>query len=180
MRSHLSKVLTCAIGIVAVLPLVFSAVTVVAFPIDIGESKSLNTLRDVNDDGRVDIVTSSGRIYFNVGENRYRSNEIVFDGTGYKLREYSFMNGTLVPLVGPATTTDPSPFFFLDQDDDGLPETIIVINFGDLVTTLYRNDGSGTFIPDLQIDITADPTPDYVAIVDLRELKKKYGEIQLL
>ncbi|MCK4444032.1 MAG: hypothetical protein KAW09_05780, partial [Thermoplasmata archaeon] len=80
MRFSLSKIVTCAIGIVTVLPLIFSAVTVVAFPIDAGESKNLNTLQDVNDDGRVDIVTPSGRIYYNVGENRYRSNEVVFNG----------------------------------------------------------------------------------------------------
>ncbi len=180
MRFSLSKIVTCAIGIVTVLPLIFSAVTVVAFPIDAGESKNLNTLQDVNDDGRVDIVTPSGRIYYNVGENRYRSNEVVFNGTGYKLKEYTFVNGTLVPYLGPGSELSPSPFFFLDQDGDGVPETIIVINYGDYSMTLYRDTGTGTFTAVKHVDVLADPTPEYIAVVDIWELKKRYGEIELL
>ncbi len=180
MRFPLSKIMTCAIGFVTVLPLVLSAVTVVAFPIDVEESKNLSVLRDVNDDGRLDIVTPSGRIYYNVGENRFRSNEIIFDGTGYRLKEYTFVNGTLTTYQGPSSDLSPSPFYFLDQDGNGVPETIIVTNYGDYSMTLYRDTGTGTFVAVKHLDVLADPTPEYIAVVDIWELKKKYGEIELL
>jgi len=175
-----SKFLTGVVGVVTVLPLVFSAVMLVSVPIVAGEGKTYTMLKDVNHDGRMDIVTPSGDIFYNVGDNRYRSNEIIFTGTGYQLKEYAFDNGTLVPYTDPTSDLTPSPLYFLDQDADGVPETIIVTNYGDFSMTLYRNDGTGTFKPVKSVDILADPTPEYIAVIDIWELKKKNGNIQLL
>lgn len=180
MRFPLSKILTCAVGVVTVLPLVLSAAVLVSFPVVAGESKNLTMFRDVNADGKIDIVTPMGEVFYNVGNNRYRSNEIIFTGDGYRLKEYAFANGTLVPYLGPVSSMDPSPFHFLDQDGDGIPETIIFTNYGDFSMTLYRDDGTGTFTLIKSVDILADPTPEYIAVIDLWELKKKYGEIELL
>lgn len=180
MRFPLSRVLACVVGVVTVLPLVFSAVMVVSVPIVAGEGKSFLTLKDVNNDGRMDIVTPSGEVYFNVGGNRYRSNEIVFTGAGFALKEYSFVNDTLAPYVGPVSEMEPSPFSFLDYDGDGIPETIIITDFGDYSMTLLRNDGTGTFTPVKTMDVQADPSPEYIAVFDDRELKKKQGNVVLL
>ena len=180
MRFPRSKILTCAVGIVTVLPLILSAAVLVSFPVVAGEEKDLTMLRDVNADGKIDVVTPSGQVFYNVGDNRFRSNQIMFTGDGYRLREFTFANGTLVPFVGTHAALDPSPFYFLDQDGDGVPETVIFINYGDFSMTLYRNDGTGTFTLIRSVDILADPTPEYIAVVDLWELKNKHGEIELL
>jgi hypothetical protein len=153
----------------------FSAVMLVSAPIVAGEGKSLSMFRDVNQDGNLDIVTPSGMVYYNVGENRYRSHEIIFTGSGYTLKEYAFSNGTLIPHLGPRTDMEPSPLNFLDHDGDGIPETIIFTNYGDLSVVLYRFDGSGTYAPIKTVDIRADATPDYIAVIDIKELRKKQG-----
>ncbi len=175
-----SRFLTGTVGVVTVLPLVFSAIMLVSVPIVAGEGNTYTMLKDVNRDGRIDIVTPSGDVFYNVGYNRYRSNEIIFTGTGYQLKEYAFDNGTLAPLTSSSSELTPSPLYFLDQDADGVPETVILTNYGDFSMTLYRNDGTGTFRPVRSVDVLADPTPEYVAVIDIRELKKKDGNVQLL
>jgi hypothetical protein len=168
------------IGVVTVLPLVFSAVMLVSAPVVAGEGKSLSMFRDVNGDGRIDIVTPSGEVYYQVGDNRYRSNQIVFTGTGYALKEYAFSNGTLAPYLGLASVSEPSPLHILDHDGDGIPETIIFTNYGDLSKIMYRSDGTGTFSVVKTLNIQADMTPDYIAVFDNRELRKKQGMVELL
>lgn len=180
MRFPRGKILTCAVGIVTVLPLILCAAVLVSFPVVASEGKDLTMLRDVNADGKIDIVTPTGQVFYNVGNNRYRSNEIIFTGDGYRLREFTFVNGTLIPILDTYPTMHPSPFYFLDQDGDGVPETVIFVNYGDFSMTLYRDDGTGTFTLIRSVDILADPTPEYIAVIDLWELKKKHGEVELL
>ena len=179
MRFPRSRLLTCAIGVVTVLPLLFSASTLVAAPVVADEGRDFSMFQDVNHDGNIDIVFPSGKIYYNVGENRYRTNEIVFTGTGYKLMEYVFSNGTLAPLLNPSFDMEPSPIHLLDEDGDGIPETIIFINYGDLSMVMYRNDGTGTFSAVRSLDIQSDMTPDYIAVFDNKELRKKQGIVEL-
>jgi hypothetical protein len=180
MRFPRSKILTCVIGVVTVLPLVFSAVMLVSTPVVAGEGESFTMFRDVNQDGRLDIVTPTGIVYYNVGDNRYRSNEIEFKGTGYWLKEYAFSNGTLVPYSGQTYDMEPSPLSYIDQDDDGIPETIIFTNYGDLSMVLYRSDGTGSYSAVKTLDIQADVTPEYIAVFDDRDLREKQGFVELL
>ena len=180
MRFPRSRLLTCAIGVVTVLPLLFSAAMLVAAPVVADEGRNLSMFQDVNQDGNIDIVFPSGKIYYNVGENRYRTNEIEFTGTGYKLKEYTFSNGTLAPLLNPSFGMEPSPLHLLDVDGDGIPETIIFINYGDLSMVMYRNDGTGTFSVVRSLDIQSDMTPDYIAVFDNKELRKKQGMVELV
>lgn len=179
MRFSRSRLLTCAIGVVTVFPLLFSAAMLVAAPVVADEGRNLSMFQDVNQDGNIDIVFPSGKIYFNVGENRYRSNEIEFTGTGYWLKEYAFSNGTLAPLLNPSFGMEPSPLYLLDEDGDGIPETIIFTNYGDLSMVMYRNDGTGTFSVVRSLDIQSDITPDYIAVFDDKELRKKQGIVEL-
>jgi hypothetical protein len=180
MRFPRSRTLTCVIGIVTALPLIFSAAMLVSTPVVADDAEHLSMFQDVNQDGRIDIVFPSGAVYYNVGENRYRTNEIVFTGTGYVLMEYAFLNGTLAPLLSPASDMEPSPLYFLDEDGDGIPETIIFTNYGDLSMVMYRGDGTGTFSVVRSLDIQSDMTPDYIAVFDNKELKKNRGMVQLL
>ncbi len=153
MRFPRSRLLTCAIGVVTVLPLLFSASMLVAVPVVADEGRDFSMFQDNNNDGRIDIVLPSGKTYYNVGENRYRTNEIEFTGTGYFLKEYAFCNGTLAPLLNPSFGMEPSPLYLLDEDGDGIPETIIFTNYGDLSMVMYRNDGTGTFSAVRSLDI---------------------------
>ncbi|MFQ6061376.1 MAG: hypothetical protein ACE5KV_08840, partial [Thermoplasmata archaeon] len=82
------KIPTTAVSIVTILPLLFSTLMLVSVPIQPAEGRNLTSLKDINEDGRVDILISSGRVLLNVGENRFRSNEVVFTGSGYELKEY--------------------------------------------------------------------------------------------
>jgi hypothetical protein len=152
----------------------------VSVPVVADEGRQLSMFRDVNQDGRIDIVFPSGEVYYNVGENRYRSNRIVFTGTGYELMEFGFSNGTLVPLLNEALDMEPSPLYFLDEDGDGIPETIIFTNYGDLSMVMYRGDGTGTFSVVRSLDIQSDMTPDYIAVFDNKDLRKKQGMVELL
>jgi hypothetical protein len=152
----------------------------VSVPVVADDGKNLSMFRDVNQDGKIDIVFPSGEIFYNVGENRYRTNQIMFTGTGYKLIEYGFSNGTLAPILGPASDMEPSPLHFLDEDGDGVPETIIFTNYGDLSMVMYRGDGTGTFSVVRTLDIQADVTPDYIAVFDDKELRKKQGMVELV
>ncbi len=179
MRFPRSRLLTCVIGIVTALPLVFSAAMLVAVPVVADEGRNLSMFQDVNQDGNIDIVFPSGKTYYNVGENRYRTNEIEFTGTGYRLKEYFFSNGTLAPLLNPSFSMEPSPLHLLDEDGDGIPETIIFTNYGDLSMVMYRGDGTGTFSVVRSLDIQSDMTPDYIAIFDNKELRKKQGIVDL-
>jgi hypothetical protein len=94
--------------------------------------------------------------------------------------EFGFSNGTLVPLLNEALDMEPSPLYFLDEDGDGIPETIIFTNYGDLSMVMYRGDGTGTFSVVRSLDIQSDMTPDYIAVFDNKDLRKKQGMVELL
>jgi hypothetical protein len=152
----------------------------IAAPVVAEDGRDFSMFQDVNDDGKIDIVLPSGKTYYNVGENRYRSNEIEFTGTGYRLKEFAFSNGTLAPLLDPAMNYEPSPVHLLDEDGDGIPETIIFTNYGDLSMVMYRKDSTGTFSAVRFLDIQADVTPEYIAVFEDKDLRKKQGIVTLL
>jgi hypothetical protein len=161
------------IGVVAVLPLVFSAVLLVAVPIVSAEGRSLSTLKDVNDDGMMDIVMPSGNVLISVGDNEFQSNEVVYTGKGFEMKKYAFSNGTLISLSN-ETVLSPSPLSFIDKNGDGTPENCIFMNYGELSMILYRNDGHGTYVPTKSVNIQADANSDYFAVVDFRELRRRF------
>lgn len=174
------RILVSVVSVVAVIPLIFSAVMLVAAPIGASESKNLTTLKDTNSDGRVDFVLPSGKVFLNVGENRYRSNEIVFTGGGYKPQEFTFSNGTISPFSSATSDLYPSPLKFLDTNGDGRFDTCIFMNYGDLNMILYRNDGSGTFVQAKSVNIMMDANPDYIAVIDIRELRRRQPMVSWL
>lgn len=172
-RPEGKKILVSAVSVVAVVPLIFSVVMLVAAPIESSDGKNLTILKDINNDGRLDFVLPSGKVFVNVGENRYQSNEIVFTGSGFDMMEYAFSNGTLGPFSNATADLNPSPLHFIDSDEDGSFENCIFTNYGDYSVILYRNDGSGTYIPTKSVNIKMDANPDYFAVIDSRELRRR-------
>ncbi len=174
------KILVSAVSVVAVIPLVFSVVMLVAVPIESVEGKNLTVMKDTNNDGMMDFVLPSGKVYVSVGENRYRSNEIVFTGAGYEPKEFTFSNGTMGPFSNATADLNPSPLHFIDSNGDGTIDNCIFINFGDFSMILYRNDGSGTFVPTKSVNIKMDANPDYFAVIDSRELRRRHSPVNWL
>jgi hypothetical protein len=103
------------------------------------------SLKDVNNDGFVDVVDSENGIFWNQGNNQYNSNEMIL--TDYELTKDGF--GSYYPHQDPvnATSLNQKPTFFVFNHIHIDSERGHIANIYNMSTTFYEKNNDGTYLP---------------------------------
>ncbi len=117
--------------------------------------KSSNiSMRDVNNDGLVDVVDSNEKIFWNQGDNQFYSNDMI-------LTDYNTTKGGLSSYYAfqdpiNATSLNWKPSFFVYNHIHIDSEKSCIINLYDMSTIFYEKNGEGTYLPKININPNMD------------------------
>lgn len=102
-------------------------------------------LKDVNNDGLVDVVDSQNKVFWNKGNNEFSSDDMAITKL-ILIREDSRLYYALNdPINATSLNFKPSLFVFNSihiEEDRGL-----IMNNYNLSATFYENNGQGTYLP---------------------------------
>ncbi|UCE37579.1 MAG: VCBS repeat-containing protein [Thermoplasmata archaeon] len=118
-------------------------------------------LKDVNNDGLVDVVDSHNKIFWNQGDNQYCSNEMIL--TDHELTKEGFSSYYAHQDPVNATSLNYKPSFFIFNHIHIENENGNIINLYNMSTTFYGKNKEGTYIP----KSTINPSNDFILFLHM-------------
>ncbi len=133
--------LSLCVTIVLALAVIVSSALLTA-----SDARSSNiSMRDVNNDGLVDIVDSNEKIFWNRGDNQFLSNDMII--TDYNLTKEGLSSYYAFRDPINATSLNWKPPLFVFNSIHIEEKRSSIINIYNLSATFYENNGQGTYLP---------------------------------
>jgi hypothetical protein len=103
------------------------------------------SLADVNNDGLVDVIDSNGDIFWNQGDNRFNSNEMII--TDHELTKGGMSSYYAHQDPVNATSLNYKPSFFVFNRIHIDSESAYITNMYNMTRIFYEKNHEGTYLP---------------------------------
>ncbi len=135
-------------------------------------SSSNIILKDMNNDGLVDVVDSQNNVFWNQGNHQFSSNDMIITKLLLSREDSSLYYAINDPINATSLISKPPLFVYnsihIEEDRS------LVMNNYNLSATFYKNNGFGTYLPKWFIN----PALDFILflhippITDIDELRE--------